>query len=53
MGIMKMYRPKNTNERKLDVFIDKLEKQGIFKEEVKNDNVKVRHIPGKSTGSGI
>ena len=48
-----MYRPKNKNQQKLDEFIEKLERQGVFKEEVTSTNGKIRYIPGKSAGDSF
>lgn len=48
-----MYRPKSKNQQKLEAFIEKLERQGVFKEEVTNNNGKVRCIPSKITGSSF
>jgi len=46
-----MYRPKVKNEDKLNAFIEKLEKQRVFKEEV-NDN-KTTNISGKTSRFSI
>lgn len=44
MGTIKRYKVKVKNEQKLNALIEKLEKQGLFKEEVSNDNSKNRHM---------
>ena len=36
----RMYKPKSKNEDKLTAFAEKLEKQGLFKEDIKNDSIK-------------
>jgi hypothetical protein len=42
MGIVRKYKPKAKNEEKLNNFVEKLERQGLFKEEV---------IDGKKTNN--
>lgn len=51
MSIERMYRPKRSNVKKMEVYYEKLKKQGLMGEdELMGDNRTGRNDNGKSAG---